>query len=291
MTAPQLAVPETIAEAQALLSAHLSALRIRRRHFLPDAFLVNMYLDVLEHCAAVETLSQSDVPHASYANARSALEAAVEMMYLTASPDTYEERGAAGRAFELVSLERSARVYGPAADRAIGGPLPDDDESRSPEELIGEEAREWGIEFSGAMRLAERAFKAAQARSGGNWTGLSRAEVTRSAAMAWGEEAGPLPALWDFLHGHLSLESHPGMRTGARERKFEETRVVITPRPTDRTAPLLPARLAAFIAVRAAERAMSFPARPDTISSSPTGIAESEAAVPPDPQDALPRAP
>jgi hypothetical protein len=257
------AVPTDIPSALAYLNEQLGTMRVRRRHFLPDWFLVSMYLDVIEHCAAVETLTKSDVPHAAFANARSALEAAVELMYLTATPDAYDERGALGRAFELVALDRLARREAPVADHALGYVAPETAESTSPEEIIGEEARIWAVEFRGAMGVAERALKFAQERQSGNWTGLSRSELVKAAAAAWGGEADPLTPVWEFLYGHLSLESHPGMRSGARTHRFEMERLVIEPRESDRRQLVQPVRLAAYLAMRAANRAMNFPAQLD----------------------------
>lgn len=256
-------IPPDLPSALARLNAQVGTLRVRKRHFLPDTFLLNMYLDVLEHCAAVETLTRSDAPHAAFANARVALEAAVEMMYLTADENAYDECGALGRAYELVAMDRLARRRGPLADQALNYTPQVLDEPGTPEEIIGEEGRFWGEEFRGAMGVVERSLKFAQNRTTGNWTGLTRSELVMAAADGWGGEADPLAPVWEFLYGYLSIESHPGMRSHARDRRLEEGRLVIGPRDSDRTLPILPARLAAYLAIRAAQRAMAFPAVPD----------------------------
>jgi len=60
------------------------------------------------------------------------------------------------------------------------------------------------------------------------------------------------------------MEAHPGPRTGARNRRFVNGRLLLTPREQDRHGPLGPARLAAYLAATSAERAMRFDATPDS---------------------------
>lgn len=245
------------------LEAEHGRIVVRLRHLLPDWVLAGMYIDVIEHCKASRILMDSDLARAAFSNARSALEAAAEMMYLAASAETYDERGACARAFELVALDRLARREGPLADHAIGFTPSEAPAPATPEEIMGYEGKHWSEEFSGALGAVERALKSAQRRQGGSWNGLSRSELAAVAAKAWGEEAIPLPPLWEFLYGHLSIQAHPGARTATRTHWFEDGKVLFGPRESDRTQLIQAVCLAAYLAVRSVRRAMAFSAIPD----------------------------
>jgi hypothetical protein len=78
-------------------------------HQLADFVLSSLATDVLEQSEAVLLLKNGAVPRATFANARAAHEAAVDMDILTADASRYDQFAAEMRVFELFEVERLHR--------------------------------------------------------------------------------------------------------------------------------------------------------------------------------------
>lgn len=209
-------LPATLREARIILEKKLKGFRVSASHLVSDMVLYSISLDVLEQIMAVEILRASPVPRSAYANARSALEAAVDIVYLTLRPTDYDLRACQARSAELLELEELAKRR-ERADAALDElpPLPD---ALHADEAMDRDAKEWEARAPGKGAVFRRAFEHVHSRSTqrGHWSGLDKGEVFREIAAAHGvpREQG---AMLEVIHAALSIHAHPRPRTGQRD--------------------------------------------------------------------------
>lgn len=218
-------------------------------HALPDSVLYNLAIDVREHGAAVKILAVSEVPRASYANARSALEAAIDMRYLVAVPGEYDRRGCLARSVELLGAEDFAKRRR-ALDERLG--VSDSPSYRHADDVMSAEADNWESAAPSKGAILRTAFDEVMRRGNlrGHWSGLSRLDLLDSCGTLDPEGTSDADIL-GIIHSFLSLQTHPSPRAGQRAATVtpETATVVFTNRPEDRTHP---SRAAAHACVLAA---------------------------------------
>jgi hypothetical protein len=227
-------------------------------HLIPDLVLYHLGLDVLEQAEAAELLAASNVPRAGYTNARSALEAAIDMQLLVVDPARYDIRGAEARAAELMEAdafhkrrERADDAYGLTA-------LPS---HPRPEDVALEDADSWDRLVPGRGRIMRQAFEAVQARwkQHRHWSGIERMEILRIVGAAHNDVGGHLAL--DAIYGALSIQVHPRPRTGQREVSINGAgdRLIFSARDLDKDLPLQAVHIACVFALGALERRAVIP--------------------------------
>lgn len=196
------------------LRRHTESMRLEPAHLLADVFLYSLCIDVLEHAETVMQVSQSKFARATSANARAALESAVDAAYLTKIASEYDLRAAQARVAELFEIEeierRSPHIAG-QQDRL------------SPEEVIIADARSFDEQVPGSGRPLRGAWERFTKASGAlrlHWSGLTKEDLFKEVFQA-DSEAEPIGAMAGSLHAILSTSSHPRPRVGARELRQE----------------------------------------------------------------------
>jgi len=231
-------------------------------HLLPDGVLMQLGYDVYEQAVATLIVSSGGSPRAAVANARAALEAAIDMLVLVSEPSLYDERGAFMRVCELLSNEDN-RKYAERAAAATGTtapPVP----TISPDEAVTEDAQQWEVHEPGITVMYKRVLTQARQEqrwkyhwSGlGNFAALAEHVEQKNAAPAGFKE---MATAWFRI---LSLAVHPGPRTGRRSLDYTTGRPLLGPKDGDDALPLAAARWACDHAVTAmALRRTLFPAK------------------------------
>lgn len=187
--------------------------------FLPDFVLYGFATDVREHAIAVQILTTGAVPRASFANARAALESAIDASFLVAEEREYAYRGSQARVAELFESEALEKKTAPhKVSLPDGAPPPIDAEA-----IIIEDAREWDDLSPGAGDSLRRAWEARTKVTGAarmHWSLLSK-EVLYSRVFGEDDEA-ELGRMTGVIHSMLSMASHPRPRVGTRQITYSE---------------------------------------------------------------------
>ena len=89
------------------LEGVLRSLSVRFAHFIPDVVSVGFGREIYESSLAVSKLAHSEMPRMANVCARTAFEAATDVMFL-ASRNDYDHWGARARAGELLDWEYAA---------------------------------------------------------------------------------------------------------------------------------------------------------------------------------------
>jgi hypothetical protein len=148
-------------------------------------------------------------------NARSAYEAALYMLVLTASASEYDRNGAMVRACELIEIG-SLHVRRAKADGAIGKPLPA--EGKTPEETMSADGKTWERELPGAEAMCVSAIATARSdkRWKKHWNGSQSWSDVARATMQTADIPVGLVEMADALYGAEAFHSHPRPRAGNR---------------------------------------------------------------------------
>lgn len=242
-----------LAEARTQLHGRMTGLPAATVHLLPDMVLYGYAIDVLEQALAVETLTDSGDHRASFANARAAMEAAQDLLYLVRSESDYDESGSLARCHELLEYddlkERSA-----SADSLEGLDAPSWE--RAPA-IVERDAAAWDAVAEGKGEILRGALQKVQPRRRRHWSGLSRRVLAERVAVVMGASPG-WAAMHDALYGLASIHSHPRPRSGLRTIDLKGDTVVFGPRPEDEDVPAKLASLACLSAKDALDRRQGF---------------------------------
>lgn len=219
-------------EAVAHLKRALIRYPFRYEHFIADLLLVNLSTDVLEHAMAVQVLGPSDVPRAAHANARAAVEAAQDLMLLTADESGYDQHGYRARAFELLETQQLQERFH-RANAATG--LSTQEAGQSARDIIAIDAAECDARAPGTgVKLLDAFHAMARSKLPRHWSGMTRKQLTIHLEASPGGEAG-FGMMQDAIYGVLSIHSHPRPRMSKRQlEEQEDGHIVIPPAPDDR---------------------------------------------------------
>lgn len=205
-------------------------------HFIADAALYGMAIDVLEHALAVQLLKGSEVPRTAFANARAAFESGQDILYLTSAVEQYDRFGCLALVHELREVKR-LQVRFNRASEGLGLALGD---VQRVDKLVEQDASEWDIAVPGCGDILRRAYQEFGLRNSSqrkHWTGLTREQIGVAIAAQLGDDPSH-GGISDAFYGTLSAQSHARMRMNQRgfhengEGMFE-----FTSKPVDRTAP------------------------------------------------------
>lgn len=230
------------------LDANLAALEAEATHypstratFLPDFVLYSFATDVREHATAVQLLTPSTVPRAAFANARAALESALDLAFLVADEKLFAYRGAQARVAELyesVEMERRAAPLNPPLPTGAPAPI-------NAEDIIVADALTWDRDAPGEGDALRRAWDMFPKNSGStrkHWSLLPKKEVIEKAFT--GDDAKAVGAMTSVIHAILSTASHPRPRAGSRDiRQTEDGGFLLGTRASD---PEMARQIAAF---------------------------------------------
>ena len=224
-------------------------------HFIADSTLFGLAIDVVEQALAVQILVQSEVPRGGHSNARSAWEAAIDLLHLTASADDYDRLGCLARVHEIHEDARLRRrlLLEPSMNAAEV-----DKEVRN---MAHDDASAWSEKSPGAGEALKRAVDEFLGRKGQgrkHWSGLTREDLTTHVAGAL-DPSGELSRLFRGIYGGSSSHSHPRMRSGQRTSvEGEDGTLSIEGRAVDREAPAELASYAVVAALQALKRRREF---------------------------------
>lgn len=211
------------------LTTAMSAFSVAGAHKIPDVILYNMAIDVQEQARAVILISSTIWPRAGYANARAALEAAIDARYLVEDESQYNRLGARARVFELFSSELLQRRAGGDVSSIAGT-------SESVEQSVSADAAAWDADAPGTRTLLIQEYESCLRNPpgiGDHWSGLSRYARYQSIAAATGGDT-QMPQMLDTTYGYLSRQAHPGPRTSDRTMSIDATNaVVFSGKPAD----------------------------------------------------------
>lgn len=247
------AFPEKLEELRSLLSAY----ECRPGHFVADTVLFGYGSDVHEHSEAVRILVESIAPRSAYANARSAFEAGVEMLYLVGNPDEYDVRGASARVWESREAHRHEQIRSSYPDGAL--------------KPLGQDATHWQDHVASdaafcdslAPGTGDRLRKAYQIidsskAADGHWSGLSRRELAHRAEEELGLDPGSA-VIFISMYSSLSIHSHPRLRLGTRQtERSDDGRLLFSTREIDTVVPRLFATMACMAASVSISRRLTF---------------------------------
>jgi hypothetical protein len=190
----------------------------KRSTFLADFALYAFATDVREHAIAVETLSTGPVPRAAFANARAALESAVDASFLTKDESQYLLRGAQARVAEVFEVHEIEKRAAPL-DVPMGVDAP---ASMHPEDAIIADAKAWDAESPGKGDILRRAWETFTKDSGNHrkhWSLFPKEELYQH---VFGGDDKALGGMAEIIHALLSLASHPRMRAGSRDIEYTD---------------------------------------------------------------------
>ena len=227
-----------------------------RESFVADFALYAFATDVREHALAVKQLAKGDVPRASFANARAALESAVDAAFLVNDESEYLFRGAQARVAELYEIHELENRTAP-----FDPPLPKKTPARMhPEEAIIADAKAWDDESPGKGNHLRRAWEKFSKDPGAvrkHWSLLPKEELYQT--LFPGEEASELGGMAEIIHALLSMASHPRMRVGSRLVEYtDDGGVVLGTKATDPEMARSVAAVACMIAVSALQKRRGF---------------------------------
>ena len=105
-------LPERLEESLRRLEEAVRSFRVRGVHLVPDLVFLGLGRDVFENAQASLIVVRSDVPRAGNACGRSALEGALDLLFLAnRSDDSYDLWGARARAAEILDREHAAELH------------------------------------------------------------------------------------------------------------------------------------------------------------------------------------
>lgn len=198
------------------LRRHTESMALVPGHLLADVVLYSLCIDVLEHAEVVSHVSARPFARAASANARAALESAVDASYLTARKEEYDIRGARARVAELYEAEEIERRSPPV-------PGVDSATRLSVEDVIVADARSFDELEAGSGKPLRGAWEQFTKMPGAlrlHWSGRTKDELFNSVFQQVGDD-DPIGAMAGVLHAILSTSSHPRPRVGTRELRRE----------------------------------------------------------------------
>jgi hypothetical protein len=228
----------------------------KRETFLADFALYAFIMDVREHAIAVAVLSAGPVPRASLANARAALESAIDAALLTQDESQYLVRGAQARVAELFELHEIQKRAAP-----LKVPLPADATApMHPDDAIVEDARAWDEQAPGKGIILRRAWETFFKDKGNHrrhWSLLSKEQLYET---VFGSDAdGKLGGMGELILALLAQASHPRMRVGARDIQYtSDNDILFGTRTTDAEMARQIAALSCKMATQALQRRRLF---------------------------------
>jgi hypothetical protein len=220
-------MPPSLLEAHNALAARCNGYRVFERHFVPDRMLHGFALEVIEQTHAILLLTEPDslVPRAAIANARSAFEAAWEMLLLVSGEASFDRYGALVRAFELLEQEKLLE----RRDRASAAiQLDVTDAGMTPEQAAEKDGQVWGVGFPTAPELMRQAVAELREKPRRHWLGVSQTDMGFAIRKRYGSEDPGLGEMVDTTYGVLSVHAHARPRTNDRGTRIEDGRVVFT---------------------------------------------------------------
>ncbi len=209
---------------EALGSLHDTILTtgVRGAHLIPDLALLGLARDVFQHAKAVRLLWDSQVPRTAHAAARSAFEAAQEVMFLGTRNADYDHFGARARAGELLDWEYGAQLANQAAVDQ------EDVEQKSAAVLADEDSEVWSRFVPEKTQVMSEALEAVlhdRTKKKGrqfHWSGKSRTRLPEEFAEATGGDEQSL-LIHKSLYNLLSLQAHPAPRIETKSLEFDDT--------------------------------------------------------------------
>jgi hypothetical protein len=194
---------------------------MRDGHAIADLVLHGYASDVVQQCRATFCLADSKWPRTSYATARSAFEAAIDMLLLVSEPSEFDRTGALAYAIERVETEQLRQRF-LAAD--IEGGFDDDTfDSITPEEAAETDAVYCDRKKPGTGDLVRHALVEARepGRAKKHWSGLGmRGRSERIQARM--PNVGGIAMAGDAFYGYMSVQAHPRLRAGADQRSLTD---------------------------------------------------------------------
>lgn len=230
-----------------------------RGTYIADFALYAFVTDVREHASAVNILASSPVPRAAFANARAALESAVDSAFLVNDEADYLYRGAQARVSELFEIDGIEKRTVPLDSVPINA-----SQRASPEDAIIADAKAWDVDAPGKGDLLRRAWESFTKFPGAHrmhWSLLSKEQVYER--VFHDEEAKQLGGMASVIHALLSSATHPRMRVGSRDIEFtEEGGVVLGTRKSDSDMARKVAAFSCILATSSLQRRRTFAALP-----------------------------
>jgi hypothetical protein len=208
------------AEVARRLAHDLGRLQLRRAQSTPrdahpvaDVVLLAYAGDVVEQAHATLALAAAGVGRPSYANARAAFEAALDMLLLVSDPIETDRLACLAYMLEWVETEELFGRFGraDAAVPIVTRPLPG---AAQTDEIVRILAEGFELRAPGHRALIEAAYAEARRpkRTRRHWSDLGRGQIA-------GTVGARLPALEgfaeisDLLYGLASFHTHPRVRT------------------------------------------------------------------------------
>lgn len=180
---------------------------IRAVHLIPDVVSLGFAREVYEHGIAVALLASSQVPRAANVCARSAFEAATDLMFLERKQDEYDHWGARARVAELLDHKRADELSrNVALSPAVGEDIAPFDASA----VVRREANEWERYCPGKGRLLHEALDAVQddrATRKWHWSGTSRHKLLSKL-----DDRGDAADMMRSWYNLLSIQAHSAPR-------------------------------------------------------------------------------
>ena len=203
----------TLQNALRLLDARLDQFRQCDAHLLPDRALRDLAIDVDEQVRAVGSLVAASHARAAFANARAALESALDAVALTQDEAAYDRGGADVYVSYVLEFETLGRRFGTEATRLLG-------QSEDAEMGIDAAAAAWDAAAPGKGAVIRQAFEEFPKRPEStrrHWSGLTGRQLYALVTATLPAGNPMLARVLDGIYGMLSMEAHPRPRFGRWE--------------------------------------------------------------------------
>jgi PAS domain-containing protein len=251
-------LPERLQGSLRRLEETIRSFRVRGVHFVPDLVILGLGRDVFENAQASLLLARSEVPRAGNACARSALEGALDLLFLANRPDdTYDLWGARARAAEILDREHAAELAS-RVDSQVPEGVTDGDLTVDVNAMIEAEATVWESRATGKGAILQTALENVRADRKNrkwHWTGYRRGELLRKIYDEPEDDPHSFVAVVTSWYNLLSIEAHPAPRIFADQLEIREDGTIsvkVTPGSAEEHARMTNVGVgAAFVAAEA----------------------------------------
>lgn len=259
-----MSLTDRLGESLQRLEGVIGAFQVRGSHLIPDLVVLGLGRDIFENGNGTHILARSDVPRAGNACARSALEGALDLLFLsTRSDDTYDVWGARARVGELLDRERAAELASRVGPAVGDEPLEDAIEFDAAA-MIHDEAAAWESYAVGKGTILLKALEDVREdrrKRRWHWTGYRRTELPRRIYDGGEPDSHEFVAVVESWYNLLSIEAHPAPRIFADQVEMgrEGTiQVKVTPESEDDHARMTNVGVgASFVAAEVAGRILT----------------------------------
>ena len=184
----------------------LRSLSVRSAHFIPDVVSVGFGREIYESSLAVRKLAHSETPRMANICARTAFEAATDVMFLVSRND-YDHWGACARVGELLDWEYASDL---SSKVPLDSTMTDHLTSFDASAAVQQEAYEWERQCPGKGDILHNAFAHMQAvranRPYLHWSERSRSKLVSELG---GQNDSVMMRSWYNL---LSIQTHAAPR-------------------------------------------------------------------------------